>query len=223
MVRKHIVKAFDEELNLLKLKIIEMGEKVEGQLNQALKALIKRDVKLAHEVIIRDTQVNLIRDDVDKFTVNLLVKRQPLALDLRNIISGLKISADLERIADNAARIAKQVNELNNISLEKPIELIIRMAELAHCMLLDVIAAYKESDARKALEVWYRDKEIDKIYTQLLTQLQVLMTQGPENINTYTCLIFVARSCERIGDHITNVAEDVYYIVTGETYHGIPE
>jgi phosphate transport system protein len=139
-----------------------------------------------------------------------------MAVDLRNIISGLKIAADLERIADYAANIAKHVIELNSISLDQPVQSIIAMAEVARSMLEDVINAYMETDIERAVEIWHRDSQINQIYGELLGQLRSFMERDSENIKAYTGLLFVARCCERIGDHITNVAESVYFIESGE-------
>jgi phosphate transport system protein len=148
----------------------------------------------------------------------MLAMRQPMGSDLRHIISALKIAADLERIADYAANIAKNVMDLDHVSLEKPVELIIRMAELASHMLKDVIVAYREVDVRKATAVWHRDEDINKIYADLLSHLRSYMKADSDNINVYTSLIFAARCCERIGDHIKNVAESVYFITHGESF-----
>lgn len=221
MRREHIVRSFGKELDLLKSTILEMAEKAEEQFNKALQALIKGDQNLANEVVKNDKKVNTLQSEVDNLAFNLLAKRQPMAVDLRNIISGLKIATALERIADNAARIANNAKELNRISIKKPIESIIRMIELARHMLMDVIHVYQDLDAKKATEVWHRDKEIDLIYTEILTCLRDYIAQDSLNVSAYMRLIFVARCCERVGDHIKNIAEDIYFIINGEIYTGI--
>jgi phosphate transport system protein len=129
----------------------------------------------------------------------------------------LKIATDLERIADYAANIAKNVMHLDHVSMEKPLGLIIRMGELASHMLMDVIDAYRGSDVRKAIAVWHRDEDINQVYADLLSHLRSYMKADSDNINAYTSLIFAARCCERIGDHIKNVAESVYFITHGES------
>jgi phosphate transport system protein len=123
----------------------------------------------------------------------------------------------LERIADYAANIAKHVMDLNHVYLEEPVGLIIRMAEQARRMLREVIGAYRETDVQKAMVVWHRDEDINRNYAGLLSQLRSYMKADSDNINTYTSLIFTARCCERIGDHIKNIAEGVYFIVHGES------
>jgi phosphate transport system protein len=217
MSKDHIVRSYDQELELLMSKISEMGKVAEEQLAKAVEALITKDSRLAVNVIYSDAQVNDLQNTVDGLTVRMLAMRQPMGSDLRHIISALKIAADLERIADYAANIAKNVMDLDHVSLEKPVGLIIRMAELASHMLKDVIDAYRGSDVRKAIAVWHRDEDINEVYADLLSHLRSYMKADSDNINTYTSLIFAARCCERIGDHIKNVAESVYFITHGES------
>ena len=217
MSKDHIVRSYDQELDLLISKISEMGKVAEEQLAKAIEALITKDSRLAVNVIYNDAQVNDLQSTVDGLTVRMLAMRQPMGSDLRHIISALKIAADLERIADYAANIAKNVMDLDRVSLEKPVGLIIRMAELASHMLKDVIDAYRETDVRKATAVWHRDEDINRVYADLLSQLRSYMKADSYNINTYTSLIFAARCCERIGDHIKNVAESVFFITNGES------
>jgi phosphate transport system protein len=217
MSKDHIVRSYDQELELLISKISEMGKVAEEQLAKAVEALITKDTRLAVHVIYSDAQVNDLQNTVDGLTVRMLAMRQPMGSDLRHIISALKIAADLERIADYAANIAKNVMDLDHVSLEKPVGLIIRMAELASNMLKDVIDAYRETDVRKAIAVWHRDEDINQVYADLLSHLRSYMKADSDNINAYTSLIFAARCCERIGDHIKNVAESVYFITHGES------
>ena len=217
MSRDHTVRSYDQELNLLKSKISEMGKVTEEQLAKAIEALITKDSKLAVNVIYTDSQVNDLQNVIDRLTVRMLAVRQPMGSDLRHIISALKMAAELERIADYAANIAKNGMNLNQVYLEKPVRLIIHMAELDIQMLKDVIGAYLDLNIPKAVEVWHRDEEINQIYADLLTQLRSYMKADSDNIDTYTSLIFTARCCERIGDHIKNVAEGVYFIIHGDS------
>ncbi|MGD8716705.1 MAG: phosphate signaling complex protein PhoU [Desulfobacterales bacterium] len=222
MAKDHIVRSYDQELDLLQSKLLEMGQVAEAQLSKAIDALVSRDSSLAVYVIYSDTKVNELQSEVDSLAVRMLAMRQPMALDLRQIISGLKIASELERIADYAANIARNALELNQVSLEKPIELILRMAEVARQMLRYVMHAYHEKDVSEAIDVWKQDEEINEIYAELLVQLRSYMELDSDNIKTYTSLIFVARCCERIGDHIKNVAESVYYIEHGKAYAEMP-
>ena len=217
MPRDHTVRSYDLEMDLLMSKISEMGKVAEEQLAKAIEALITRDNRLAVNVIYSDAQANDLQNAVDRLTVRMLAMRQPMGSDLRHIISSLKIAAELERIADYAANIARHGMDLDHVSLEKPVGLIIRMAELASHMLKDVIDAYRKADVQKAMEVWHRDEEINQVYADLLSQLRSYMKADFDNINTYTSLIFTARCCERIGDHIKNIAEGVHFTIHGET------
>jgi phosphate transport system protein len=217
MPKKHTVRSYDHELDLLKSKISEMGKVAEEQLAKAIEALITKDSKLAVNVICTDSQVNDLQNSVDRLTVRMLAVRQPLGSDLRHIISALKMAAELERIADYAANIAKNGMYLDHVYLEKPVGLIIRMAQRAIQMLKDVIKAYLELNVPRAIAVWHQDEEINQIYADLLMQLRSYMQADSDNINTYTSLIFTARCCERIGDHIKNVAEGVYFIIHGDS------
>ena len=219
--RTHMVKSFDDELNLLKNHLAAMGGTVGVQLKYAVQALTTRDCRLASEVIDNDTQVNALQEEIDNLSVRILAMRQPVAVDLRHIISGLKIAAEMERIADYAAGIAKNVANLNQVSLEKPVGLIMMMAAVAQQMLQDVVEAYCELDVDKAVSVWHCDEDINRLYADLLSQLRVYMSVDTDNLKTYTSLIFVARCCERIGDHIKNVAECVHYIQAGESFQQI--
>jgi phosphate transport system protein len=220
--KDHTVRSYDQELDLLQSKLLEMGTVAEEQLSKAIEALISKDSHLAVTVIDNDSRVNQLEAEVDSLAVRMLAMRQPMALDLRQIISGLKTAAELERIADYAANIAKNVMDLDQVSLEEPVALIIRMAEVAQQMLKDVMGAYRETDVSKALAVWEKDEEINEIYANLLSQLRTYMQLDADNIQTYTNLIFVSRCCERIGDHIKNIAESVHYIEHGKAYAEAP-
>jgi phosphate transport system protein len=222
MTKEHTVKAFTRELELLKSKVFEMAKECEGQLAKAVHSLVERDMELARDIIDGDSKINRLQSEVDELAIRILALRQPMALDLRHIIAAQKMAADFERIADYIANIAKHVINLESISPEKPIRSMVKMTNSALEMLRDVLVAYQELDVEKAVEIWHRDKEIDKIYFSLLTQLRTTMIEDSTSVAPSTTLLFMGRCCERIGDHITNVAENVEYIVSGEMYHGRP-
>ncbi len=217
---RHIVRSYDEELALLKTSLVEMGRLAHEQLSKAVQTLVSRDISVAEEIVADDEPINTLQQDIDKLILNMLARRQPMALDLRNIVSGLKMAADLERIADYAANIARHSMDLNSADIQNPVERIIHMAERAKGMLGDVMTAYQEKDSDLAQDVWHRDQLIDKAYSDLLSDLREFMKEGAQYAKPFTALLFVARCCERIGDHIQNLAEDVYFIITGETYYG---
>jgi len=219
MPTKHIVKSYDEDLDLLKSKLSEMGKEVDDQISKAAKALLNRDGGLADVIIVCDEKVNVLQQEVEELGIRILATRQPMAQDLRNVLASLKVASELERIADYAANIARHISDLDHdLNIEHPVAAIIEMAELTKRMLADIMDAFSKVDAHRAIAVWHRDDQIDQIYADLLSDLRARMSQDPDNIRSYTGLIFIARCCERIGDHITNIAENVHYIEHGKTY-----
>ncbi len=221
MSEKHIVRTYDQELGLLKSKVLQMGKLAHAQMGSALETVITRDSLQAEAIIAADEPIDQLQQEIDRLTLNMLAKRQPMALDLRQIVSSLKMASDLERVADYAVNIARHSMELNSANVQRPVEEIVRMAEHAKGMLGDVLIAYSEEDARLAEEIWHRDDLIDETYANLLSDLREYIQEEVQYAKPFTALLFVARCCERIGDHIQNLAENVYFIVTGETYHGL--
>jgi phosphate transport system protein len=219
MATKHTVKSYDADLDLLKAKISEMGREVEDQIAKANQALLNRDNGLAEIVKISDEKVNVLQQESEELGVRILATRQPMAQDLRNVIAGLKMASELERIADYAANIAGYISDLDrHLDLDQPIGDITEMVDLGKKMLTDLMDAYSKGDLQKAIAVWHRDDQIDGIYANLLNNLRASISEDSENIKAYTGLIFVAKCCERIGDHITNLAENVHYIEHGKVY-----
>ena len=152
--------------------------------------------------------------------MRVLALRQPMATDLREVIAALKISSDLERIGDYAANVAKRVVALNQIPPIPTAKAIPRMARLAQNIIKDTLDAYTARDAERAIDVWHRDEEIDEMYTGLFRELLTYMMEDPRNITPSTHLLFIAKNIERIGDHATNVAEIIHYLVTGQRMVG---
>ncbi len=220
MSHGHTVRSFDEELGKLQRTILNMGREVNSQLGSAVEALTSRDGSLAQRIIRNDAKVNALEHEADALTIRMLALRQPMAVDLRSIIASLKIATDLERVADYASNIAKNIDDLNRVSPDDSIEMIVLMAKYAQEMLRDVLKAYNELDVERAVAVWHRDRDIDEVYAEFLRRLRDSMKQEPGRIEAYTSLIFVARSVERIGDHLTNIAEHVHFLVRGEMYAG---
>lgn len=219
MSTKHTVKSYDEDLDLLRSKLAEMGGEAKDQITKANQALLNRDVGLAGLVIVSDEKVNLLQQEAEELGVRIIATRQPMAQDLRKVISGLKMASELERIADYAANIARYINDLDrHLDLDQPIDATTEMLKIAIKMLTDIMDAYSNGDLDKAIAVWHRDDQIDSIYADLINSLRASMSEDSDNIKAYTGLIFVAKCCERIGDHITNLAENVHYIGQGKTY-----
>ena len=215
MASEHIIKSYDEELQRLSKIIIEMGGLAESQLAAAIDAVVRRDSELAATVIEGDAKVDQLERDVDNLAVRLLALRQPMARDLREIVAALKIASDLERICDYAANVAKRSIALAQSPPTQPVHALPRMSRLALLLVKDVIDAYVERDADKALAVWNRDEELDEMYSSLFREFLTYMMEDPRNIGAYTHLLFMAKNIERIGDHATNIAEDLYYLVHG--------
>ncbi len=213
---EHIVKSYDEELQRLNQELLNMGALIDAQLAAVINAVIKVDGELAAEVVEQDHAVDQFEHDIDEQAIRVLALRQPIARDLRDVISALKIASDLERIGDYAANIAKRTIALSQIAPAKPIRFIPAMGRLARTLTRDVIDAFAKRDTKKAVAVWMRDVEIDEMYTGLFRQLLTYMMEDPRSITAGTHLLFMAKNIERIGDHATNIAETVYYMVNGE-------
>jgi len=215
MADEHTVKSFDEELSHLTNLIARMGGLAEAQLAAALQALARRDSDLAGRVIAGDAKVDELEQEVHAFTVRMLALRQPVAQDLRHVVVALKVSGDLERMADYAANVAKRALVLNQTPPVPPAAGVPRLGRVAQEMVKDVLDAYVELDVDKATAIWNRDGEVDDMYTSLFRELVTYMIEDPRNITACTHLMFIAKNIERIGDHATNIAERIHFLVKG--------
>jgi phosphate transport system protein len=215
MSSEHIIKSYDEELRRLNNTITEMGGLAESQLATAIEAVVERDSELAATVVETDARVDQLQRELDNLAVRLLALRQPMARDLREIFSAIKIGSDLERICDYAANVAKRSIILDQSPPVQPVYALPRMARLAETLVREVIDAYVARDADKAYAVWMRDEELDEMYASLFRELLTYMMEDPRNISASTHLLFMAKNIERIGDHATNIAEDLYFLVHG--------
>ncbi|MEO5373817.1 MAG: phosphate signaling complex protein PhoU [Alphaproteobacteria bacterium] len=216
----HTVKSYDEELKHLVNTIARMGGLAEAQLAGAIQAVAKRDSDLAGRVVAGDPKVDELEQEVQKQVVRLLALRQPVAIDLRNIVVALKISSDIERIADYAANVAKRAIVLAELSPVKPVAVVPRLGRLAQTIIRDVLDAYVERDKEKALAVWNSDEEVDEMYTSMFRELVTYMMEDPRNITACTHLMFIAKNIERIGDHATNIAESIHFLIEGQPIRG---
>ncbi len=215
MAAEHIVKSYDEELGRLSKIIAEMGGLAESQLAAAVDAVSRRDSALALQVVEGDAKVDELERELNNLAIRLLALRQPMAIDLREIFVALKIGSDLERMCDYAANVAKRSIALSHTPPVQSVHSLPRMAHLALRLVKDVIDAYVAHDADKALQVWRSDEELDEMYASLFREFLTYMMEDARNIGTYTHLLFMAKNIERIGDHATNIAENLYYLVHG--------
>ncbi|GIK99853.1 MAG: phosphate transport system regulatory protein PhoU [Alphaproteobacteria bacterium] len=218
---EHIVKSFDDELKQLNQVIAQMGGLAEAQLQMAIDALARRDTATAQEAVASDARINQLETQVDAMAVRMLALRQPMAQDLREVVAALKISGAIERIGDYAANVAKRVLTLSQLPPVRPLHAIPRMGRLTQELLKEVLDAYIEHDAEKAVRVWERDEEVDEMYTSLFRELLTYMMEDPRNITPCTHLLFIAKNIERIGDHATNIAETIHFLVRGKPLEAV--
>lgn len=211
----HIVAAYDEEFKKLTKMVAGMGGLAERQLAGALNAIEKRDDQLAKTIKAADKDIDSLEQDIESLVVRMLALRQPVANDLRYIVSTLRTSSDIERIGDYAKNIAKRAIALNQLPTEPLLRGVLRMGRPVQTMLKDVMDAHLQGDTSKAIEVWEADKEVDALYTSLFRELLTYMMEDPRHITPCTHLLFIAKNLERIGDHATNIAETIHFRVEG--------
>jgi phosphate transport system protein len=185
-------------------------------LSNAIQALVRGDTDLAQRVIETDHRLDVLERDVEEKAILTIAKRQPMAVDLRAIVSSIRLASDMERIGDLSKNIAKRVVAINGqFAPQKIVGGVVHMSELALDRLKRVIDAYAQRDVAAALDVWNHDEEIDQLYNSLFRELLTYMMEDPRNIGFCTHLLFCAKNIERIGDHATNIAETIHYMVTG--------
>ncbi|MHA1598224.1 MAG: phosphate signaling complex protein PhoU [Alphaproteobacteria bacterium] len=217
METEHIVKSYDEDLSQLDSLIAEMGGRAEAQLAASIEALNRGDAQAAARIVADDKLIDDLETQIDDLTLRILALRQPMAEDLRAVVAALKAASDLERIGDFVKNNARRVEVLSRTpKIGGTLNSITRMSMLVQEMIQNVLDAYVERDAAKAEDVRVRDEEVDNMYTSLFRELLTYMMENPQNISSCTHLLFVAKNIERIGDHTTNIAEQVYFIVHGE-------
>jgi phosphate transport system protein len=214
--KEHIIKSYDGELTRLTGEIVRMGELSVSQLEAAIDVIDRRDERAAQRVVSNDDAIDQLEQEISHDVVRLLALRAPMAGDLRNVFAALRIAADIERIGDYAANVAKRSIPLSMVAPVAPTAGLSYLAELAATEVRDVLLAYRDQDAEKAYQVWKDDAELDDAYTGYFRQLLTYMMEDPRNITPCTHLLFMAKNIERIGDHATNIAENVWFQVTGE-------
>ena len=217
MESSHIVASFDQELGQAETLFLEMGGLVETQIADAAEALVRRDLEQAEKVRSRDREVDALETRIDELAVRLLALRQPMADDLRMIVSTLKVSANLERIGDYAKNVAKRTTVLASSGpIGSSSDTIRRMSRLVREMLTSVLDAYVARDVKAADEIRIRDQEVDQIHNALFREILTYMMEDPKSITPCMHLLFIAKNIERIGDHVTGIAEQVHYLVNGK-------
>jgi phosphate transport system protein len=212
----HTTRAFDADLQELARKIDEMGRLDGDQIADAIEALVKRDKMLAERVIAADDRVDALQRMIEEKAVATIARRQPMAVDLREIVGALRIANDLERVGDLAENIAKRALLLGEDYRQHEIVFQVEhMTRLVRGQLARVLQSYEQRNVSLALDVWRKDQEIDAINTSIFRDLLTYMMEDPRNITFCSHMLFCAKNIERMGDHTTNIAETVYYIVEG--------
>jgi phosphate transport system protein len=212
---EHTAKAFDLDLQELGRMVAEMGGLAEQLIAESVAALTKRDVERARRVVAADARIDALQSEIEERSVLTIARRQPMAVDLREVVSALRIANDLERIGDLAKNIGKRVALTGDFYPVKLIRGVEHMAALVLAQLKEVLDAYSAHDLDRALAVWRGDEEVDALCTSLFRELITYMMEDPRNITFCIHLMFCAKNIERMGDHATNIAETVHYLIEG--------
>lgn len=213
----HIVTSYNEELLALAQAIAEMGGQVEVAIENGTRSLLKLDRELADLTIIADQRIDDMQRDIDEMAVSMIARRQPMASDLRAIVTAIHVASDLERIGDMAKQLARRSLKLEGLNLQPTFYNGVKnMTALVLRQVKDALDAYGNREEAASIEVCNRDDEVDAMYTSLFRELLTYMLEDPRNITACTHLLFCAKSLERVGDHATNIAERAYYLATGK-------
>jgi phosphate transport system protein len=212
----HTTKAFDSDLQEIMRRVAEMGGLVEKQISDAAQALLERDAELAEHVIATDPTIDAMQREIEEKAILTIARRQPMAVDLREIVGAMRVCNDLERIGDHAKHIGKRVVALGgDLYPQTLIRGVDHMAELVLAQIKQVLDAYASRNLQSALAVWKGDEEVDALCTSLFRELLTYMMEDPRNITFCMHLMFCAKDIERMGDHATNIAETVYFMIEG--------
>ncbi|KZE37614.1 PhoU family transcriptional regulator [Bhargavaea cecembensis] len=213
----NVRKTFESELEELKGKLLRMVDLAERQLGDSMDALKTQNLTLANAVKQKDAEINTLDEEINQKVIQLITQQQPVATDLRKIIVALKISTDVERIGDLAVNIAKSTLHIGEEPLIKPIVDIPKMADAVRVMLRKAFDAYDLEDIDLAFELAKEDDAIDEAYGRMIQELMGYMHRNPDHVNQITQLAFISRHLERVGDHVTNMAENIIFMVKGKT------
>ncbi|MEQ9315160.1 MAG: phosphate signaling complex protein PhoU [Henriciella sp.] len=214
---EHIVTAFTDELEHLSANLLRMGGLAESMINDASRAVSTYDLELARQVIHRDQEIDELEAEAEKAIIRLIALRHPMASDLRAVLGAMKLAGDIERIGDLCKNIGKRCLELNGDENRAAVKGIERMSRAVSHQLQTALDCYLRQDVNAAINVLDLDDDIDDHYMSLFRETLTYMMEDPRQIGSNTHLIFMAKNLERIGDHATNIAKAVYYMVTGET------
>lgn len=213
---RHILAPFDEALHALRENVLTMATLTERNLDHAIEGLLKRNDELCTRAIADDVEINELEKQIDKDGIDVLLRFQPVASDLRRVVSAIKLNSNLERVADQAVQIGRRARKLNAHPPLPEVELIEPMYRHARAMLRDSIEAYMREDAALAREIKPRDKALDEMNRHGGRTFTQRMAEDPEQLRGYLNLMFIARCLERVGDHATNIAEDAVYTAAAE-------
>jgi phosphate transport system protein len=221
IVSDHTAKVFDADLAKLTQRVAEMGGFAQKQITDAMDALARRDAVLAHQIVANDTIVDDMQRQIEEKAVETIALRQPMAVDLRALVAMLRISNDLERIGDLAKNIGKRTIAMGNDYSQRTLMRGLRhMGTLVVAQLASVLDSFVDRSPLKALRVWQSDKEVDSLYVSLFRELLTYTMEDPGSISMCIHLLFCAKNIERMGDHATNIAEAVHYMVEGRAIAG---
>lgn len=209
---------FHDELKELQEKLLELGKLAEGALSKSIEALDQQNIEMALEVIDGDSEIDLLYEEINDFSILLIAKQQPVAIDLRRIIVGIKIATDIERIADFAVNIGKATIRIGNAPIVQPMVYIKEMSDITINMLKLSLEAFTEADTVKAKNVADMDDKVDDLYGQAIQELMKINLQNPELLSQISQLSFTSRYLERAADHVTNISEHIFYLVKGRSF-----
>ena len=220
---EHIVSSYDDDLKEISDGVISMGGEVLGALNNIETLLKNNDHELAKEIIKNDLIINDLGQSVENKVFNILASRQPMAIDLRIVFSAVKISLYLERCGDMCKGISNRVlkGDLNEAQSPETISLLVNMCSMVHSNLGIVMEDYLKKECDNSVKVWKSDSEIDSLYSEILMDILNSIKTNPDATDALVPLLFIARYLERVGDQATNVAEETYFVVTGEDLEGL--
>jgi len=214
----HIVRSYDKDLDALERRIAEMGGIAEKMVIDAMDALSQADTALANQVVATDARLDALQREIEEQAILTIARRQPMAVDLREIVGAIRVAGDLERVGDLAKNIAKRSLKIGiEARVPRAIVGLRHMNDVATELMKDVLDAYAQRDTERARAVWERDAELDTLEDSVFRDLLTFMMEDPRNISFCTHLLFCSKNIERVGDHATNIAETVYYQVTGDT------